>query len=325
MHQKIRNISLMAVLAALLTPVCAWGEPNLPTVILPESPPENPWLTYGWPALTFGVVLLLGAGFWRTFRQKQGQEKRARSQAETIEKLKKRLRSVNKEARQLKTERAALIDLIARDLHAPLLRSDTLLDLADEAGKLNPTQRQFLELIRASNAQGNRLIRHITTIRDLENTTDEYPLSSADFAAILRTSVEKLRPVSVARDSELLLDAPEQLQWQTHAEALRELIMHLLLLCIHGSPTRSTIAVSLAPNGKKCRLRVKSEGPALTEEELEQMLHPFYQLGGTQPENTELSGIEIGVVKAYARKLNALVDAESEAGKGTEFLVDFPK
>jgi len=306
---------------------CLWSgsvvakAPAVPSTVLPNN--STQWL--GWAGLGALVVVAMGVGFWRTRRRQQQTHREQQGQADTIERLKKKLRIKTKKAKQLKTERSALIDLIGRDLNAPLMRSETLLDLLREAGHLNEAQQQYLELIRATNAQGTRLIGHITTIRQLESYAEDFPLGPANLSGLLRQVVDELDAEAEAAGLQLNLNAPDELEWTTHPEAFRELVRHLLRMCIYSSPARSRVAIALLPNGQKCRLRVKSEGPPLTEEELEQMLHPFYQLGGTQPANEQLSGIEIGVVKAYAKKLHALVDAESEAGKGTEFLVDFPR
>lgn len=159
-------------------------------------------------------------------------------------------------------------------------------------------------------------------------------------AASLREAAEKLR----GRETELAalkikleLDlAPGPQEVVGDPARLDLLLAHLLSNARDAMPSGGTLTLSVRPAemapeevrspdpagaGKFfCRLAVRDTGLGISPQDLPNIFDPFF----TTKEKGKGTGLGLAVVYGIARQSNGWVEAESEPGKGSEFLVFLP-
>ena len=89
------------------------------------------------------------------------------------------------------------------------------------------------------------------------------------------------------------------------------------------SPPDKNIYIQTGFSEKGVRIKIKDEGPGLTEQDKKRLFGKFQRLSA-QPTHGESSiGIGLSIVKKYTEAMGGKVWCESEQGNGAEFILEF--
>lgn len=157
-------------------------------------------------------------------------------------------------------------------------------------------------------------------------------IADVTLATYRRRGGIKTITASEIRDLELLI-APEvrkkaiRISWdlkdgetfRTDADAIRQILVNLLLNACKASPTRGTIEVALAVEDHEARLSVSDRGPGLPDAVLDYLRAA--PESSTLPPARELG---IGVISTLVEDIGARLSVESCAGEGTTISVIVP-
>ena len=102
------------------------------------------------------------------------------------------------------------------------------------------------------------------------------------------------------------------------AEAIRQLLRHLLLNALQRSPSGGTVTARAEVGPKGIRVRISDTGLSIAAEELPQLFDDFYsgEIGG---------GLGLAIVRQVAQVHGGMVHVESRPGEGCAFIVTLPE
>jgi signal transduction histidine kinase len=114
----------------------------------------------------------------------------------------------------------------------------------------------------------------------------------------------------------------EPVTYAGNAALLHQVWINLLANAIKFTPQGGRIAISLRREGDSYAARVADTGKGMTEEERERAFEKYYQ-GGTAYSPKGL-GLGLAIVKRIVELSGGSVEAQSEEGKGSTFIVRLP-
>ena len=82
--------------------------------------------------------------------------------------------------------------------------------------------------------------------------------------------------------------------------------------------------VGLDRGNKKIRCKVVDTGIGMPPEDLDRVFERFYRIKTAQTRSIAGSGLGLSIVKGILDAHNGSIQIESEAGKGTTFIVSLP-
>ena len=107
-------------------------------------------------------------------------------------------------------------------------------------------------------------------------------------------------------------------------DALRRMVQNLVENALAYTPPGGEVRVSLSAAGGKCRLCVADTGVGITAEDLPHIFDRFFR-GDKSRVNTGGSGLGLSIVQSIAEAHGGGVEAESELGRGSVFIVTLPE
>lgn len=109
---------------------------------------------------------------------------------------------------------------------------------------------------------------------------------------------------------------------QLDQQLLKNCLRNLLSNAIKYSGEGTLIHLDTEITTSECRLSVQDQGIGIPEADQQHLFSPFFR--ATNTGNIQGTGLGLNIVARYARLLDGNVSFESEAGKGTRFILAFP-
>ncbi|MHB8078538.1 MAG: sensor histidine kinase [Candidatus Krumholzibacteriia bacterium] len=166
----------------------------------------------------------------------------------------------------------------------------------DEVGRLNRIVQQFLAFARPAAPQ----------------------LREVDLAAVVREVVTLVRGRFEAHGVALTDDLPERLVVPADADLMRQALHNLLDNALDACAAGASVAVVLQAGEAVVRLIVTDTGTGIPPAELPRIFNLYHT---TKPAGT---GVGLAIVDQVAAQHGGRVRVESELGRGTSFIFEFP-
>lgn len=244
----------------------------------------------------------------------------AQKQSETQLKLQ------NEALIRLNQEKNEFLGIVAHDLKNPL---SAILGIAEETiESFNDLSRDWLlesaELVQRISRQMFDLITNLLDVNAIES-------------GHIRLTPERINLVPLAR--RLIFDYENRatakqitLHFEPHAEILTifadnnvvyQVLDNLLSNAIKYSPYHKEIFVRISQHDQ-IRCEVEDQGQGLSPSDLEKLFGKFKRLTPRPTADEHSTGLGLFIVKKLVEAMHGRVWCESELGKGSKFIVEFP-
>jgi PAS domain S-box-containing protein len=214
---------------------------------------------------------------------------------------------------------------VSHELRTPLSAIKGFLELVvdGEAGPINQTQREFLDIaVRNSNRLG-ALINDLLDMSRIESDRLEMRSEPVDLAAVLADVGATFRHEAYTKGLVFREAVPVLPLVRGDKARLIQVFCNLVSNAIKYTP-KGEIGIRAASVEDGVEVIVHDSGIGLTPQELTQLFTKFFR--GSNPVVTESRGTGLGLVIAQAilQAHNATIDVESRPGEGSQFRVVLP-
>ncbi len=194
--------------------------------------------------------------------------------------------------------------------------------LAD--GKVAGRQRSMVEMVVRNARILTRLVGEILDFRKVQNDKEKLTLNRFDICSELAEWAADFQTVAQRAGITLHTDIPAQGTDGATVIADREKLSHiyfnLMSNALKYTPRGGTITTRLTIADDRFTISVADTGCGIDPQSVSHLFERFYQadgaVGGT--------GIGLALVRAYAELHHGTARAESEAGRGSTFIVELP-
>lgn len=211
---------------------------------------------------------------------------------------------------------------ITHELLTPL----TILSASvDELRRTAPT---YKEQYRVMNNNINRLIRllqQILEFRKSETGNLKLRVSEGDLTQFVHRSLDSFRPLMKKKDIQFQIScSPDPFNAYFDPDKLDKILYNLLSNASKYNRAGGLVSVELSENeDRTARLVVKDNGPGISAEAQKNLFKRFYE-GDYRKFKTIGTGIGLSLVRDLVVLHHGTITVESEEGKGTLFIVNFP-
>jgi signal transduction histidine kinase len=221
--------------------------------------------------------------------------------------------------------KSAFVGTVSHELRTPLSAIKGFLELVvdGEAGPINETQREFLDIAVRNSDRLGALINDLLDMSRIESDRLEMKSGPVDLAAVLADVGATFRHEAYTKGLVLREEVPELPLVRGDKSRLIQAFCNLVSNAIKYTP-KGEIGIRAAPAGDGVEVIVYDSGIGLTPQERTQLFTKFFR--GSNPVVTESRGTGLGLViaKAILQAHNASIDVESRPGEGTRFRVVLP-
>jgi signal transduction histidine kinase/DNA-binding response OmpR family regulator len=196
--------------------------------------------------------------------------------------------------------------------------------LADDMRRLDPVQRERMELVRRN---GERLLRLVNTLLDFSRLEDGNQQGLFEPVDLAQYTTELARTFTVAIERAGLtltidcppLPSPVLVDREMWAKIVLNLLSNALKFTFNGG-----ITVRLRAQQGEARLEVEDTGVGIAREHQGQLFGRFSRVSGAASRSHEGSGIGLALVSDLAAAHGGGVAVRSTLGHGTTFTVRVP-
>jgi signal transduction histidine kinase len=203
---------------------------------------------------------------------------------------------------------------VSHELRSPVTRMRVAIELlpdgeqrtgmVNDLAEMEQMLAELLELERLRDGRGIKATRH-------------------DLAALLREVAEAFqnRPPGVR-----MVLALGEMQVDIDAERVRTVLRNLLENAAKYSlPTSDPIEVLASKNADTVVITVTDDGVGIPEGDVERVFEPFFRVDRSRSKSTGGYGLGLSICKRVMEAHNGTIALERQPGRGTRFVLTFPK
>jgi signal transduction histidine kinase len=248
-------------------------------------------------------------------------ERTARAEAETIQRL---LAQQNERLREVDRMKDEFVSLVSHELRTPLTSIRGYLELLiDEAGELTPEQLRFLKVVDRNSQRLLELVGDLLFLAQVDAGKFSIEHEDVDLAAIVHESLETCRPIAETKEIEL----DETVQDATvvgDRARLTQVMDNLISNALKFTPNGGRVAVSLAQDEGLVHIAVADTGVGIATAEQSRLFERFFRSSTATANAIPGTGLGLTITKAIVERHGGEITVESVENEGTTVRVELP-
>jgi signal transduction histidine kinase len=254
----------------------------------------------------------------------EAQNKFIELQRKQIEKRNTDLSLQNEKLGNLNHEKDMLMNIVAHDLKSPLARIMGLSNLLASEGKLQPTQQEYLRLIKDVTQSNMDLIVDLLDVNALQTEKEDLKATTFGLGQLLEERIAFFQYLSINKKTELNLKYDADTKVKSNPGYISRIIDNLVSNAIKFSKNGSTIFVNANVVNQFLTINVKDNGPGFSDEDKKLLYQRFKKLSARPTAGESSNGLGLAIVKTLIDRLSGEISLNSELGQGSEFIVRIP-
>ncbi|WP_181703741.1 PAS domain-containing sensor histidine kinase [Chthonobacter albigriseus] len=219
----------------------------------------------------------------------------------------------------------AFIQHVSYELRSPLTNIIGFAELLadDNAGPLNPKQREYTGYIINSSAALLAIINDILDLATVDAGVMELDLSDVDIAATVEAAASGIQDRIADARINLVVDVPETIGTFTADEKrVRQVLFNLLSNAIAFSEDGGRVDVVCRREGEDILFTVRDQGRGIPEDYIEAVFDRF--VSRATGSRRRGAGLGLSIVKSFVELHGGTVEIRSREGEGTTVTCRFP-
>ena len=239
--------------------------------------------------------------------------------AEKIERMLIELQQLD----ELKTE---FISTVSHELRTPLtsIGGYVKVVLSEDAGSVNDTQREFLEIVDRNVDRLGRLIDDLLDAEKMVSGRFEVKKERNALGPVLADCVQTVAVIAKKKGLSIHLPSvPAEIEVLAERPRLFQIFMNLLHNAVKYTDTGG-VEISVQVTDFSAIVRLKDSDIGLTEDERRQIFDRFYRTRSGLSSSESGTGLGLTIVRGLVESFGGQVLVESAPGQGTTFTVSLP-
>jgi two-component system phosphate regulon sensor histidine kinase PhoR len=225
----------------------------------------------------------------------------------------------------LESVRREFVANVSHELRTPLTSIkafvETLLTGGLEDGENGV---KFLDIVRKHADRMEALIDDLTDLSLIETGAIEMDVAPLDASEVGREVVQQLRPKAEGREVSLQLALPAPLPLKADRRRLEQVLVNLVDNAVKFNRPGGWVRISGGEHDGRPFLRVEDSGIGIPSEDRENVFRRFYRVEKARSRELGGTGLGLSIVKHLMRLHGGSIRLESEVGKGSAFILEFP-
>lgn len=228
------------------------------------------------------------------------------------------------EVDKAKTE---FVSLASHQLRTPLSTINWYSEmlLAGDAGKINKTQKQYLDEIYNGNKRMVELVNSLLNVSRIELGTfaiDPVPTNIADVA---KTTISEITPQIKIKGIELTENYDPGIPViNLDPKMTKILIQNLMTNAVKYTPEKGKVGIEIKTEKKDLLIKVSDNGYGIPKDAQDKIYQKLYRADNVREKETDGTGLGLYLVKSIVETVGGKIWFESELDKGTTFYITIP-
>lgn len=225
--------------------------------------------------------------------------------------------------RAFNREKQATAD-ISHELRTPLASILTTLELALRRPRTAEEYRDLLETCKTSAGHMRGIVERLLTLARLDAGSDPVNTRPTNAAEVAEACAQMVRPVALARNIALEVEAPAPCWLSADPDKLREVVCNLLHNATQYNRSGGRVRLRVGQGEGTVVIEVSDTGIGIPPDQLDLIFERFHRVDPSRTGDGSNAGLGLSIVKAYVTLMGGAIAVESEPGRGTTFRLHLP-
>lgn len=223
--------------------------------------------------------------------------------------------------------KTSFISNVTHELRTPIvaMQKATALLTSLQAGPLNETQANFLNIVSRNLGHLNQLVEDLLDIAKIDSGKMHVRMIKGPIEKVLNEVCDSLGTWAKSKSIKLLIEIEKGFpEFDFDPDKIRQVLNNLLSNAIKFTPPGGTITIKarLDPAGDNVLISVIDTGPGIAKENMSKLFKRFEQFG--TPSEIEGTGLGLSITKEIVNRHRGVITVESEPDKGANFTFSLP-
>ena len=230
------------------------------------------------------------------------------------------------EQEKLDKMRKEFVANVSHELRTPLttIRSytETLLDGASDNKEYT---LNFLKVINSESERMTRLVKDLLQLSKLDYDKMEWNMKSLNILNLLRDCVVTMEMAARQKNQSLSFEAIGELcEINGDKDRIEQVIINIISNAIKYTPENGSIKVTAKRLKDSVEIRIADSGIGIPKEDLPRLFERFYRVDKARSRSMGGTGLGLSIAKNIVEAHKGSIRIESEYGKGSEVIINFP-
>ena len=231
------------------------------------------------------------------------------------------LKEVAENSLKDKTDLKDSLSDISHQLKTPLTSIIIMLDnILDNPKMEEKTRNEFIKDIKREIINLNFLVNSLLKLSKLDANSVSFILKNEKVIDIINESIKNVSTLCDLKNINIILDVDKNTQINCDFKWQVEAITNILKNCVEHSRENSNIKVRAINNKLYCKIEIEDNGVGIYKEDLPHIFERFYKGKNSSSDSV---GIGLALSKSIIEKSNGYINAQSELGQGTKFIIKY--
>jgi signal transduction histidine kinase len=234
-----------------------------------------------------------------------------------------RLAASNEKLVYLNNEKNEFMGIAAHDLKNPLTvilsNGELLRELAGEK-----TAQELAEMIVSASERMYHLITNLLDANAIEEGKYASKLECYNLGALVEHGVTQNMSSATRKRIEIRLGLGEEVFVRADRTATMQILDNLISNAVKYSPFDSTVQVHLLCERECALVRVRDEGPGISEADQKKLFQKFSRLSASPTGGESSTGLGLSIAKKLAEAMSGSIECHSMLGYGAVFTLRLP-
>jgi two-component system, OmpR family, phosphate regulon sensor histidine kinase PhoR len=213
---------------------------------------------------------------------------------------------------------------VSHELRTPLTSIHGFTSLVLERDDLPDEVVQQLGVVVRNVDRLDRLVADLLQTAQVERGLVHLERERTDIAAIVRQSVEAIRPSVSAHGLTLATRVPERLVVMVDPQRFAQVVDNLLSNAVKYTPAGGRVEVDLSVTHERVELLVVDTGIGIGSRDRNHVFSRFFRTRTAAQQSIQGIGLGLSITKAIVDSHGGRIEVESEEGRGSTFRVRLP-
>jgi signal transduction histidine kinase len=271
-------------------------------------------------AVLCSLVLLRLTGVIHALDRLRVDERLARAEAETAQRLLTEQNERLREADRLKDE---FVALISHDLRTPLTSIIGYVELAlDE--DVPAEVRSHLQVVSRNGERLLALVNDLLFVARLQTGGLALEPNDVELAAVVQETVEALEPRAAAKGISLTCALDSVPTTRADRRRLLQLLDNLVANAVKFTPAGGSVHVSLGCENGAALLEIEDTGIGIAPEDQRRLFERFFRAESAVERQLPGTGLGLYISRVIAEAHRGSLSVRSELGRGSTFRLELP-
>jgi len=214
---------------------------------------------------------------------------------------------------------------VSHELRTPLTSIKAFVETLRDGGLTDRENSvKFLGIIQKHADRMGALIDDLTDLSLIETGAIALELAEIDAHPVVTDVVEQLEPRAESSEIEIEVEMPSPFHVRADRRRLEQVFLNLIDNAIKFNRTGGSVRVVAEIRDGRPEITVEDAGIGIPADHQERIFHRFHRVDTARSREAGGTGLGLAIVKHLIRLHGGQVRLESEMGRGSRFILEFP-